>query len=608
MIVKYNARFDALTDEDYICIRVVDALLREDVAGCINKARLMQAADPQIIVRLGQQLGNNPWLVLDSFEDGRLWLPVEHTHFMQKWRLRGLPLVWEGTSGINLLWQVDEILKRFQQATNDSAGWHFSDFSLECKTAVEHRRVCNIAQRRYFTNWRHKYGYEAASLDRLDWCARMLHYDRCAAFKDHPFYPTARAKLGMTYAELEYYSPEFQPTFRLHWLAVPRSLYSGESIVIPGLWPEHADVGLHPSLAESHVLIPVHPFMWQQLDRYMAANELRNEIIPAPYTYLDVQPTLSVRTVVSPEMPYWHIKLPLPMRTLGARNIRTIKPSTIHDGQLMQNILSEIAAKEPVVDRYLLLTDEGLGGHVEQSAYLGFILRRYPSDLENTHLVPVAAFCAPGPDNRMMVMYLAERFFSGRIFDLFEAYVDMTLRIHLLLWLGYGVALESNQQNSIIVFSDGQQKLRLLLKDNDAGRIYPARLNERCANAGKLIDRLQDRRILVDSVLPIAQMFSTITLQLNIAVLVEGIVEAGEGSYRALYGCVRHKLVSILAELQNQVGDVSEAYRVLLEDDRLYVKYLLRAASLEDKKSTGAIDINKFYGHSAPNFINSHFV
>jgi hypothetical protein len=42
---------------------------------------------------------------------------------------------------------------------------------------------------------------------------------------------------------------------------------------------------------------------------------------------------------------------------------------------------------------------------------------------------------------------------------------------------------------------------------------------------------------------------------------------------------------------------------VLLENARLPLKYLLRAASLESKASTGAADINKFYGETAPNFL-----
>ncbi len=63
-------------------------------------------------------------------------------------------------------------------------------------------------------------------------------------------------------------------------------------------------------------------------------------------------------------------------------------------------------------------------------------------------------------------------------------------------------------------------RLRLLLKDNDAGRIHAGQLGSRCPALRQLIDSLRDRRILVEAPLALAQMFTTITLQLNIATLV----------------------------------------------------------------------------------------
>ena len=43
--------------------------------------------------------------------------------------------------------------------------------------------------------------------------------------------------------------------------------------------------------------------------------------------------------------------------------------------------------------------------------------------------------------------------------------------------------------------------------------------------------------------------------------------------------------------------------RNLLSAPKLPVKYLLSAGSLLSKRSTGAADIQKFYGDSAPNFM-----
>jgi hypothetical protein len=66
---------------------------------------------------------------------------------------------------------------------------------------------------------------------------------------------------------------------------------------------------------------------------------------------------------------------------------------------------------------------------------------------------------------------------------------------------------------------------------------------------------------------------------------------------------VRGKLEAILSKLEKPGEDARLARRVLLEDDRHYLKYLLTAASLQTKQATGAADVNKFYGKTAPNFL-----
>lgn len=589
------------THADYICRRVVDALLREDVRECVSRAQVLTGEVVPFASRLPSALRDGQWLMVTHLGEGRLWLPVQRCRFMQDWRLRALVLIWEHGRGLEHLQHLPAILARFQHGLQPEAARRFDDFAAECLTAAEHREICEDARRRYARTWQGEAGAVHA-LDRLDWSTRMLHYDRWAAFQDHPFYPTARAKLGFAAADLAHYAPEFQPVFQLCWLAVPQALYVGD-IVPAKWWPDFADVGLDPALRKSHALLPVHPFMWARLDGYLAESGLRDRIMPAPRDHLEVSPTLSVRTVVPAVAPHWHLKLPLPIRTLGARNIRTIKPSTIRDGQVMQEILAGIAAREPDIGDRLLLTDEGLGAHVAHQAFLGFILRRYPDGLEDSHLVPVAALPAAAPDGRLVMASLAARFFAGRVLDFFDTYLDLTLRLHLLLWIRYGIALESNQQNSVLVLSDREPRLRLLLKDNDAGRICASMFAARCPDWAPRLGRLQDRRIVVDSALPLAQMFSTITLQLNVAALVESLAEAGHGTREALYARVRDKLENVLAALEGKGEDTALARRVLLEDEHLYIKYLLRAASLESKEITGAADVNKFYGKSAPNFL-----
>ncbi|SIR55579.1 Siderophore synthetase component [Aromatoleum tolulyticum] len=582
-------------DADYICVRVIDALLREDVRECISRGELLGSAalPPEVTAEAGQR-----WLRVGHLGAAVLWIPVSATRYMQEWRLTGLPLWREDAGGFTPLREIDAVLAAFAGDLPGEAAQLFAAYAEECRAAQEHRGAALAERARWFAEPGHAPGHA-----RLRWDVRMQHYERLAAFLDHPYYPSARAKLGFAVDDLARYAPEFRPVFELNWLAVPRERYHPSGDALPASWPAFADLGLPPALAATHVPVPVHPFVWQHhLDGFLAEAGLSAEVIRAPRTRLRVSPTLSVRSLTLIDAPEWHVKLPLTIRTLGAKNIRTIKPSTIGDGHRIQTLLGEIAAREADMRGRVLFTDEASGAHVAQRPFLGFILRRYPVQaLADATVVPVAGLLAEAAGGTTVVEELAARYYGGDLEAWFDAYLSLTLRLHLTLWLRYGIALESNQQNSMLVYAD--DGLRLLLKDNDAARIDLGLLARRWPALAGRLDGLEDPRIVVDDALPLAQMFITITLQLNIAALVEGIAQRLGTDPAASYARVGDHTRAVLAELAGAGEDVSFAHQVLLADDRLYLKYLLTAASLMEKTQTGAADVNKYYGLRAPNFL-----
>jgi siderophore synthetase component len=635
-----SAAVNMREEESYIRQRVLDALLREDVRGCVSQATLAGAEQLAGYPGAWSRPAGAQWLRLPHLQGGVLWIPVQPARFMQQWRSTAAPLLWQEGVRYTELLALDDILDCFARGLAPQARELFSSFAAECSLAVEQRRIADTERERWFGALRtHK-----PDLHQLDWSASLLHYDRVAAFHDHPLYPTARAKLGFDRAALEAYGPECQQPFQLRWLALPRELVFAEGAAAeaaqgaapgssssaappegeaasaasgerraagargcgwPAAWPRFADVGLAPELAESHALLPVHPFVWgDQLNAMLEGCGLAARAIAAPLPWLTVVPTLSVRTVMLLDAPEWHLKVPLTIRTLGARNIRTIKPSTIRDGHSIQTLLGAIAAREPAYAQRLLLTDEQAGAHADHRMFLGYILRRYPdAALQGCAVVPVAALTAAAPQGGIVAQELAQRYYGGDLRAFFDDYLDLTLGLHLTLWLRYGVALESNQQNSVLVLGKEGQRLRLLLKDNDAARIHTGELARRWPQLAAHVADLQDKRIAVDDALPLAQMFITITLQLNIAVLAERYAEALKVEPAALHRRVRACVERVLAQLEAEGENASLARRVLLEDERLYLKCLLVAATLSDKSETGAADVNKYYGRSAPNFL-----
>jgi len=586
---------------DYICRRVVNALLRENVHDCVSRAQVLAGSELAFRQQLSVELVDGAWLCLAHL--GPLYIPVEPCDFMQVWQLRDLPVICYEGNELKFYSDINTILDCFQQGLSESLKGELRHFVDECQTAINHGVACEQARQQLFRQGQSSL-HSGLQREKPDWFTDMMYFERLASFQDHPFYPTARAKLGFSTGDLCSYAPEFGATFTLRWLAVPQALYKQNPATLPTWWPKFSDVGLAENLQHSHCLIPVHPFMQQQhLPALLQQAQLDEQIIWASQPFLRVAATLSVRTVVVIQDPRWHLKLPLSIRTLGAKNIRTIKPSTIKDGHTVQSILAAIVDTDADFSQQLLLTDESRGAEVGGQNFLGFILRHYPAAVEEACLVPVAALVAETPSGFSVFESLAQRFYAGSVMDFFREYVALTLRLHLRLWVRYGIALESNQQNSVLVLSQQQPRLRLLLKDNDAGRILPEQLIERFPEQASGVAALQDKRILVDESLPLAQMFTTITFQLNIAVLAEDLAKREGFERSVLYACVRSQIEEQLTELDAQGEDVALARRMLLEEESQYLKYLLRAASLEDKQSTGASDVNKFYGKSAPNML-----
>ncbi|TNE76003.1 MAG: IucA/IucC family siderophore biosynthesis protein [Gammaproteobacteria bacterium] len=582
----------------YLTQRLIDALIREDVAGCQSGSR---AVSSDRVPGCPEQPAI--WLQWELAR-GTLWLPVREAVFMQTWQWSGDPLLWQPADqpgNLSAMVHYGEILRCLASNEQDNREHGLDVYIDECRTAEAHHDLCHMEQSRWFNEIRRQ-GQSWKDLTRPS--ERLLHFERLAAFLDHPFYPSARAKSGFNETALVAYAPEFAPSFRLRWLAVPTSEVTALGR-LPACWPAFSDVGLDNRLAADHHLLPVHPHLWDTaLGDYLADAGIGNAALRAPEPALWVQPTLSVRTLQLEADPQVHVKLPLTIRTLGNRNIRTVKPSTLYDGHTVQQILEQIASKDPVLEGAFTVTDESTGLHVGDKPWLGCIVRRYPGVSGQQQIVPVASLLADSPDGRCVIQMMADEFSGGNLAEWVRQYVALTLRVHLRLWLLYGVALESNQQNSMLLLTPGRP-MQLLFKDNDAPRLWPDRLCGQVPSVTSNVAQLRDQRILVNDETPLAQMFTTITLQLNLAVILEGLAERQLGSRSFWYELLREEVIHGLEQLDCQGVNTRPAREVLLEDSQLYTKYLLRAGSLESKSRTGATDINKFYGKLAPNFLRN---
>jgi biotin carboxylase len=415
-------------------------------------------------------------------------------------------------------------------------------FAQECREALATARLTERARPEVFGRLRWEPGATA-------------YYETLAAYNEHPVYPTGRCRLGLSELDLRRYAPEFAPVFALRWADVPGVTASGER---PEWWPGDR--------------IPVHPLT--------AAEELGVALDPSPY--LEVSPTLSMRTVVVDART--HLKLPLPTSTLGRRNRRELKPGTLSDGALMERILRRVLARE---DLPVLLADEQTYGHAD-NPLLGYLVRRFPPETEGAHVVPVAALLARAPNGR----YVIEQW---NVAQLFGDYLTALFRWNVTLFR-YGIALEAHQQNVSLVLREGAP-LRLLVKDNDGALLDVETL---AARLGPGPYEFSDPRMATRDPEALARVFVTITLHLCAGALAFGLAERGLLPLREGLALVRDRLAASLGS--------GPADRLLhartLAAPRLATKAMVTAGTLVDKARTGALDINKHYGPDGPNYLD----
>ncbi|KAB7772283.1 IucA/IucC family siderophore biosynthesis protein [Xanthomonas maliensis] len=574
-------------DRRYIAIRIIDACLREDLRGIVSRGRAA-VPDSEVLAQWPQPHPHDGWWRIDHVPGGTVWLPVRWQGCLQ-------PL-----SACDDRWLVQHA-DRIEREQGTAAWLQRMATGLDTDTQQLHRAYADEADCAAVHRALAREAFAAQSpalmqaLTHPDAAERAYRCDQLASYRDHPFYPTARAKAGLEAEAVRRYAPEFAPSFALQWLAIPRQHASLTSPIEPSLWPDFTRLGLPASLADSHIAWPVHPLVWARLQQPEFA--LPDGSWQAPRSYLEVRPTLSVRTVVPLQHPQLHLKLPIPMRTLGALNLRLIKPSTLYDGHWLERVLRLIDAQDPALRGRCLHADEAHGGHVAQARHLAYLLRRYPP-LDGLTLVPVAALCAPMPDGRPLALHLADRVTGGDLLAWWGDYCALLLGVHLRLWLRYGIALEANQQNSVLVYADGQPP-RLLMKDNDAARVHLPQLRAQVP-AVEALGPLHDARIAVDEQQALARMFCTIILQLDLQAVLEGLADWQPALRGPLQAQLQAQLATAIQALEAEGVDTTPA-RTVLSAPRLPVKYLLSAGSLLSKAQTGAADINKFYGDSAPN-------
>ena len=582
------AEHSGAAEESALLLRVLGALLREDVVGLRTRGTVLERPD-------------GPWLRLPADDDaGALLLPLGPDGYQSTYAAR-LPFLVREADGARLT-GVDEVLAALGALADPADRDGFDAFTEECRQTLATMRLHAGTREETDAALADRHGADPG-----DWpgLAGGLAYDTLAARLDHPVYPTARGRSGLDESQLRAFAPEFHPDFALRWLALPRAAVTveGGAAALPDCWPTPGGLGL-PHLDASHLALPVHPLtLGEPLDLALRESGLEHDAVLSGRALLEVTPTLSMRTVATATDPRLHLKLPLATATLGLRNRRTIKPRTLVDGAEGQRLLERVLAREPRFADTVLQADETVHAHAGHEL-LAVLCRRYPAGLDGCAVVPMAALLSRAPGGRLVIDHLADRFYGGDPLALLDAALALLFDWQTTLF-GYGIGLESHQQNISLVLdrtADGT-RMRLLFKDNDAPRIHTARMRERLGDDAPDPELFADPRIFADSDRPVLDLFTTITVHLCAGSYAFGLARHGRAPLERLLGLVRDRLAEAVERLGTGPGEPGAVLRAhVLDAPELPVKAMVSAGTLLSKERSGAADINKHYT-TGPNYL-----
>lgn len=311
----------------------------------------------------------------------------------------------------------------------------------------------------------------------------------------HPWIVANKGRLGFSDADAEHWAPEARRHHRLPWIAVHRELaaYRGvPSLATPGeLYARELDAAVRERFAEllrvrglapeEHLLLPVHPWQWEETVAPLFASEIaRGTIVPLDADDELRLPQQSIRTFVNTSHPERHtVKLPLSvLNTLVWRGLPTARTlaapavtawvhgmrdaDTFLRDECRVILLGEVASvtvPHPVYDALPEVP-------YQYRELLGCIWREpLERQLEGGERArTLAALLHTDPAGRSFTAELVAR--SGLGATVWLRHLFAALLPPLLRFLyRYGTVFSPHGENAIVVFDADEVPVRLAVKD-----------------------------------------------------------------------------------------------------------------------------------------------
>lgn len=331
--------------------------------------------------------------------------------------------------------------------------------------------------------------------------------DQWGSLEGHPYYPTWKARPGLTDEEVEQLSPEFNAQVPLRIAALRADNAKSESMPhvidyrawfaehFPTQWAQWKASLNSKGLDENQWLpLPIHSWHLQAYVLETFAQEIADGILITDGPDLPTLPTMSYRTMM-PVLDESAPLIKLPIAVWMTSELRSLQAKSIHMGPRISSVISKILETENGFDQRLEIFPEEIGVRYKNAVtqddhpgrHLSVVYRASaPAFERNDECLPITVaslFTRLPGSGRPLFTDLIERdgvrANAAQVENWFREYAKVVTHPVVAIYLMYGIGLEAHQQNTMVLFSPDGKARSLLIRDFGDGRTYAPLLEGR---------------------------------------------------------------------------------------------------------------------------------
>ncbi|AWM92718.1 IucA/IucC family siderophore biosynthesis protein [Pseudomonas sp. 31-12] len=331
--------------------------------------------------------------------------------------------------------------------------------------------------------------------------------DQWGSLEGHPYYPTWKSRPGLSDAEVEQLSPEFNAHVPLRIAALRADMAKSESMPhvtsyhawfatnFPVQWEQWKASLNDKGLDETRWLpLPIHAWHLQAYVLKTFAAEIEEGILITEGPDLQTLPTMSYRTMM-PVLDETAPLIKLPIALWMTSELRSLQAKSIHMGPRISTVITKILAAENGFDQQLEIFPEEIGVRYKNAItqddapgrHLSVVYRASQQAFERSDdclpITVASLFTRLPGSGRPLFTDLIERdgvrASADTVETWFRQYANVVTRPVVAIYLLYGIGLEAHQQNTMVLFSPDGKARSLLIRDFGDGRTYAPLLEER---------------------------------------------------------------------------------------------------------------------------------